>query len=103
MAEVSNATSREGSDSVVLLTGIGKQKVKVSTTLNRSIEFAAKNMFDEDVNTCWNSDQGEQQSVIIDFGRAVRVHRLTITFQGGFVGQVCWSLKRNCSNVAVGL
>jgi hypothetical protein len=83
---------------VVLLTGNGKQRVKVSTTLNRSIEYAAKNMFDDDVNTCWNSDQGEQQSILIDFGRVVRVHRLLITFQGGFVGQVCPCL---CSDVTV--
>jgi hypothetical protein len=89
---------RSTAGAVVLLTGNGKQRVKVSTTLNRSIEYAAKNMFDDDVNTCWNSDQGEQQSILIDFGRVVRVHRLLITFQGGFVGQVCPCL---CGDVTV--
>jgi hypothetical protein len=71
-----------------LLTGVGRQRVKASSTLNRSIEFSAKNMFDSDVNTCWNSDQGSSQSILIDFQRGVTVKRLTLTFQGGFVGQV---------------
>lgn len=72
----------------LLLTGAGRQRVKASSTLNRSIEFSAKNMFDGDPNTCWNSDQGDSQSLLIDFQRGVRVRRLVITFQGGFVGQV---------------
>jgi hypothetical protein len=73
----------------MLLTGSGRQRVKASSTLNRSLEFSAKNMFDGDVNTCWNSDKGDTQSILIDFGRRVRVKRLVLTFQGGFVGQVC--------------
>ena len=74
--------------SIVLLTGINKQKCKVSSILNRSIEFSSKNMFDSDDNTCWNSDQGSPQSILLDFGRRVIIHSISLTFQGGFVGQV---------------
>lgn len=76
----------------ILLTGNNKQKCKVSSTLNKSIEFSSKNMFDNDINTCWNSDQGSPQSILIDFQRLVKIQFINITFQGGFVGQV--SFKR---------
>ena len=65
-------------------------KVKVSSVLNRSAEFAGLNMFDRREETCWNSEgQGHDipQSIFIDFGRNVEVQRLLMTFQGGFVGQ----------------
>jgi hypothetical protein len=44
-------------------------------------------MFDGNKNTCWNSDQGSPQFILIDFGRSVVTKKLKIMFQGGFVGQ----------------
>ena len=62
-------------------------KHKVSSQL--SSEFKSKNMFDGNSDSCWNSDQGSPQFVIIDFARNVHVRGLRIMFQGGFVGQDC--------------
>jgi len=44
-------------------------------------------MFDGSEDTCWNSDQGSSQFILVDFGRRVQVDELQIMFQGGFVGQ----------------
>jgi hypothetical protein len=44
-------------------------------------------MFDGAVDTCWNSDQGGNQYILIDFGISVIPWTLYCTFQGGFVGQ----------------
>ena len=43
-------------------------------------------MFDGCADTCWNSDQGSPQYVVIDFGRPVAPTALSIMFQGGFAG-----------------
>ena len=43
--------------SPALLTGVGRQKCKASTVLNKSAEFAVSNVFDGSDDTCWNSDQ----------------------------------------------
>jgi hypothetical protein len=44
-------------------------------------------MFDSSHDTCWNSDQGSPQFILIDFLKAVNIQALTFIFQGGFVGQ----------------
>ena len=45
-------------------------------------------MFDGVADTCWNSDQGSPQSIMLDFLSAgVTIEKIDITFQGGFVGQ----------------
>ena len=64
---------------------------KVSSVLNKSSEFASKHMFDGEADTCWNSDQGQQQYVFLDFGRPIKEQQLqlVIVFQGGFVGLDC--------------
>ena len=62
-------------------------KCKVKSTLNKSIEFAAKHMFDGKLDTCWNSDQGSPQHILLDFVDNVSITNISITFQGGFVGQ----------------
>jgi hypothetical protein len=70
---------------VVLLTGVGKQKCKVSSTLNNSSQYSYKHMFDDDGSKCWNSDQGSPQYILLNFGRNVSISSLHIVFQGGFV------------------
>jgi len=39
--------------------------------------------------TCWNSDQGSPQHIIVEFEKQVVVQQLEITFQGGFAGKSC--------------
>ena len=39
------------------------------------------------------SIQGESQFITLNFKRAVCAHEVHITFQGGFVGQVCCSVS----------
>lgn len=69
------------------LLNIGTFKHKVSSVLNRSAEFASKHMFDKNEETCWNSDQGTPQFIVLDFNRQVKAEYVTMMFQGGFVGQ----------------
>jgi len=70
-----------------LLTAPGNFRHRVSSVLNGLAEYAGKNMFSDDVTTCWNSDQGTPQYVLIEFNKFVTVKCINITFQGGFVGQ----------------
>ncbi len=44
-------------------------------------------MFDDNNDTCWNSDQGSPQWILFDFGELVSFSSVAFTFQGGFVGQ----------------
>ena len=43
-------------------------------------------MLDGKLDTCWNSDQGSPQYILMDFGRDVAVIKLNVMFQGGFAG-----------------
>mmetsp|Transcript_29696 Transcript_29696/g.30101 ORF Transcript_29696/g.30101 Transcript_29696/m.30101 type:complete len:103 (+) Transcript_29696:222-530(+) len=79
-------------DQLKLLTGTGLQKCKVSSVLNKSAEFAGQNMFDYGKDSCWNSDQGAHQFVMIDFQRNVCMTHIGFIFQGGFVGKVRWTI-----------
>ncbi|EMP24103.1 Nuclear receptor 2C2-associated protein [Chelonia mydas] len=46
-------------------------------------------MFDASEETCWNSDQGSSQWVMLEFPQTVKVSQLQIQFQGGFASQLC--------------
>ncbi|KAJ9071062.1 hypothetical protein DSO57_1000739 [Entomophthora muscae] len=62
-------------------------KLKVSSVLNKETRTYGKDrLVDRNPETCWNSDTGLPQSILIDFGAAVTPSSLRITFQGGFVG-----------------
>jgi hypothetical protein len=53
--------------------------------LNRDTrQFGKKHLFDQDEETCWNSDQGPSQWVSLEFPQLVHVSQLQIQFQGGF-------------------
>ena len=41
-------------------------------------------MFDGNKETCWNSDQGSPQSILVELPSAASVHCVEIMFQGGF-------------------
>lgn len=58
---------------------------RVSSVLNRNArQFGKKHLFDQDEETCWNSDQGPSQWVTLKFPQRVRLSQLQIQFQGGF-------------------
>lgn len=53
--------------------------------LNRnSRQFGKKHLFDQDEETCWNSDQGPSQWVSLEFPQCVQITQLQVQFQGGF-------------------
>lgn len=53
--------------------------------LNRNTrQFGKKHLFDQDEETCWNSDQGPSQWVTLEFPQCICVSQLQIQFQGGF-------------------
>lgn len=68
--------------------------------LNRDAkQFGKKHLFDADEETCWNSDQGTPQFVVVDFAEPKRVKEIRIRFQGGFVGGDCqFQATRNGSD-----
>lgn len=61
--------------------------VKVSSTLDKSV--AKKYLIDGSPETCWTSQQGLPQFIQLGFDGRVIPSRLSITFQGGFVGTRC--------------
>ncbi|XP_019852300.1 PREDICTED: nuclear receptor 2C2-associated protein-like isoform X1 [Amphimedon queenslandica] len=73
------------------LTSAGKDfNLRVSSTLNRDAkQFGKRNMFDDNCDTCWNSDHGSPQFVALEFPKPVSVRELRIRFQGGFAGRDC--------------
>ncbi|XP_076880326.1 nuclear receptor 2C2-associated protein isoform X2 [Brachyhypopomus gauderio] len=63
---------------------------RVSSVLNRDVkQFGKQFMFDPNEDTCWNSDQGESQWVLLEFPAPVKVSELRLQFQGGFSGKSC--------------
>lgn len=61
------------------------------TILNQSLTHdllvcETQNMFDGREDTCWNSEQGSPQFILLDFTRRVRVTGIKFAFQGGFAG-----------------
>lgn len=56
--------------------------------LNTFVFTVVKHMFDGCPETCWNSDQGASQYILLDFLEPnTSFAMLRFTFQGGFVGQ----------------
>ncbi|KAF7203447.1 nuclear receptor 2C2-associated protein [Nothobranchius furzeri] len=63
---------------------------RVSSVLNRDVkQFGKKFMFDNNEETCWNSDQGACQWVLLDFPGSVQVSEVKLQFQGGFSAKAC--------------
>ncbi|KAM9095033.1 nuclear receptor 2C2-associated protein [Sarcophilus harrisii] len=61
---------------------------RVSSVLRRDVkQFGKKHLFDEQDETCWNSDQGTSQWVMLEFPQSVRVSQVQIQFQGGFASR----------------
>ncbi|KAJ1950810.1 Nuclear receptor 2C2-associated protein [Linderina pennispora] len=63
-------------------------KCKVSSVLNRDAKsFGKAHLFDASLETCWNSDQGSPQYILVEFAQPVKIDSVLIQFQGGFVGK----------------
>lgn len=65
-------------------------RIKVSSVLNRdNANFGKQYLVDGNEETCWNSEQGLPQHILIDFPNSVSISSVAITFQGGFAGKKC--------------
>ncbi|KAF9654101.1 hypothetical protein BDM02DRAFT_3106353 [Thelephora ganbajun] len=62
-------------------------QIKVNSTLNKSV--GKRYLTDGNPETCWTSQQGLPQTIQLVFPRPVIPKRVSITFQGGFVGTRC--------------
>ena len=62
-------------------------KIRASSIIKEnSAEYKAKNVFEVDTATCWSSDAGSPQYLLMDFTKPVKVTAIKIMFQGGFAG-----------------
>jgi len=61
------------------------KSLKVSSTLNNDRSLGKQNLLTDDNETCWNSGEGKQQFIIINFNKTINLNHFTIQFQGGFV------------------
>ncbi|KAI1316476.1 Nuclear receptor 2C2-associated protein [Mortierella claussenii] len=74
-------------------------RIKVSSVLNRETTLYGKQFLtDDSEETCWNSEAGTPQFIIIDFGRKVDIDTIQLMFQGGFVGKTCQLLAWTDNN-----
>lgn len=53
-------------------------------------------MFDSNPDTCWNSDAGTPQWIIIHFDCECELSAFEIIFQGGFAGKECYVQGGSC-------
>ncbi|SAM01474.1 hypothetical protein [Absidia glauca] len=68
-------------------------RIKVSSVLNRdTTSFGKQHLIDGTEETCWNSEQGLPQHILVDFGTPAILQTINLTFQGGFVGKTCVAL-----------
>ncbi|XP_014483300.1 PREDICTED: nuclear receptor 2C2-associated protein [Dinoponera quadriceps] len=74
-----------------------KFECRVSSVLNKNVRsYGKKHMFDDSNETCWNSDAGTPQWVIINFEEECSLSSFEIEFQGGFAGKECY-LEAGCN------
>eukprot|EP01089_Gocevia_fonbrunei_P012416 TRINITY_DN2936_c0_g1_i2.p1 TRINITY_DN2936_c0_g1~~TRINITY_DN2936_c0_g1_i2.p1 ORF type:complete len:142 (+),score=19.83 TRINITY_DN2936_c0_g1_i2:34-459(+) len=67
-----------------------KTLCKVSSVLNNDVkQYGKQHLFDNSLESCWNSDQGSPQEILLAFQECVDINEVRITFQGGFVGKDC--------------
>lgn len=61
----------------------------MSSVLNNQREFGKSGLIDGSRETCWSSDQGNNQFIQCQFKQPVFIESIGLTFQGGFVGHPC--------------
>ena len=59
-------------------------RLKVSSNIKGSTEYKKENIFDNNPETSWYSDQGKFQYIFIFFNEKVQINQIEITFDGGF-------------------
>ncbi|KAJ2312347.1 Nuclear receptor 2C2-associated protein [Coemansia sp. RSA 2705] len=70
---------------------------RVSSVLNRDVTSLGKqNLFDGNVETCWNSEQGTPQHILVEFAQPVYLRELHVQFQGGFAGSKTRLIDVDC-------
>ncbi|KAG0327297.1 Nuclear receptor 2C2-associated protein [Dissophora globulifera] len=70
-------------------------RIKVSSVLNRETSLYGKQFLtDNSEETCWNSEAGTPQFIVVDFGRKVQVDTIQLMFQGGFPVPECGETSR---------
>eukprot|EP00474_Spongospora_subterranea_P010635 CRZ11093.1 hypothetical protein [Spongospora subterranea] len=63
------------------------KRIQVSSVLNKDVtQYGKHHLTDGDAHTCWNSDQGLPQFVVLTMNEPMYIHSISITFQGGFAG-----------------
>ncbi|XP_011503583.1 PREDICTED: nuclear receptor 2C2-associated protein, partial [Ceratosolen solmsi marchali] len=63
---------------------------RVSSVLNKNGKIYGKQfMFDKNDETCWNSDCGSPQWIVLNYYKEINLTSLEIQFQGGFAGLKC--------------
>ena len=68
-------------------------KIRASSIIKEnSAEYKAKNVLDEDMGTCWSSDAGSPQHLLMDFIQPVKIAEIRIMFQGGFAGKNIYNI-----------
>jgi len=78
------------------LINLNEIKYKVSSVLDQNTkQFGKTFLFDDNEETCWNSDQGKEQWIMIKFDDAKQIStksklRLKVQFQGGFSCGQCY-------------
>ncbi|PIA17402.1 hypothetical protein COEREDRAFT_26154, partial [Coemansia reversa NRRL 1564] len=61
---------------------------RVSSVLNRDTTlFGKQYLLDGSHETCWNSEQGVPQHILVEFKVPVMLDMISIQFQGGFAGK----------------
>ncbi|BHF69467.1 Nuclear receptor 2C2-associated protein [Sparganum proliferum] len=64
------------------------EKVAVSSVLNRDTkQYGKNNLFDQNPETCWNSDAGSTQWISVKFKKPLQLETVRIQFQGGFAAE----------------
>ena len=54
---------------------------------NDRASYGKSHLFDNDINSCWNSNPGFPQFVDIEFTSLVTIHEFGFVFQGGFAAK----------------
>lgn len=74
---------------------------KVSSVLNKNVkEFGKQHLFDGREDTCWNSDQGCPQFILLSFAQPQKtISEVQVQFQGGFAGKNCHIIVNNCQKI----
>ncbi|KAJ8331755.1 hypothetical protein BDV3_000816 [Batrachochytrium dendrobatidis] len=72
---------------------ITASQLRVSSVLNRdATNYGKKHLVDNNLETCWNSDQGSPQWIQVDSTsdqEPIQPTSIRLMFQGGFAGKEC--------------